>query len=73
MSVWDDDAGMPRYQVPRFHMIAVMRSDTTTQTPYPRGDDEIVSSGRRWMIPMATVIPPMRTPRAFIHAARRTE
>ena len=33
ISVWDDDAGMPRYQVPRFHMIAVIRSERTTQIP----------------------------------------
>lgn len=33
ISVCELDAGIPRYHVPKFHMIAAMRSESTTQIP----------------------------------------
>lgn len=49
------------------------RSESTTHTPYASGCDDMVSSGRRWIIPIATVIPPTSTPVKFINAARITD
>ena len=57
-------------------MIAAMRSDRTTQIPnaIPLWDDSyaILSSGRSFMIPIATPVPPTTTQRKLKNAASAT-
>jgi hypothetical protein len=73
MSVCELDAGMARYQVPRFQMIDERRSADMTAIPYHIGSAVICSIGRRWMIPIATAVTPIATPRKLKKAAIITD
>jgi hypothetical protein len=73
ISVCELDAGMARYQVPKFQMIDERRSAEMTATPYPVGSAMMWSTGRRWMIPIATAVPPIATPRKLKKAAIITD
>ena len=66
------DAGSPMYQVPKFQMIAAMRSESTTVIPNDIEELAILSSGRSFIIPMATPVPPIATQRKLKNAARTT-
>jgi hypothetical protein len=72
IKVWELEAGSPRYQVPAFHKIAVMRRERTTHIPKALHCFAIISRGRRWIIPIATVIPQSVTQTKFITAASIT-
>ena len=66
MREWELDAGIPRYHVPAFQMIADMSKAKTTQTPNEVFCSAMTSSGRRCMIHMATPIPQKTTPQKFM-------
>lgn len=72
ISVCELDAGSPRYQVPKFQIIAAMRSESTTQTQNTMLELPIFSSGRSFMIHIATPVPPMITPKKLKNAANMT-
>ena len=72
MRVCELDAGSPIYHVPKFQMIAAIKSDRTTQIPKDIEEFAIFSSGRSFIIPMATPVPPMATQRKLKNAARTT-
>ena len=66
------DAGIPRYHVPKFQMIAAMRSARTAHIPNAILELAILSRGRSFMIPIATPVPPMTTQRKLKNAASAT-
>ena len=72
MRVCELDAGMPRYQVPKFQMIAAMRSERTAHIPNAILECAILSRGRSFMIPIATPVPPTTTQRKLKNAASAT-
>lgn len=76
ISVWELDAGIPMYHVPKFQIIAAMRSESTAHIPkaIPWLEDSyaILSSGRSFMMPIATPVPPITTPKKLKNAARST-
>ena len=54
-------------------MIDDRRSAEITAIPYPADSAIIVSIGRRWIIPIATAVPPIATPRKLNTAAIITD
>lgn len=72
MRVCELDAGIPRYHVPKFQMMAAMRSASTAQMPNAIPECAILSSGRSFMMPIATHVPPITTPIKLKNAARST-
>ena len=72
MSVCELDAGIPIYQVPKFQMIAAISSESTTQIPNSSDEFAIFSRGSSFMIPIATHVPPTRTPTKLKNAANTT-
>lgn len=72
-SVCELDAGIPRYQVPKFHRIAAMSRASTAQTQNAIDSWAIFSRGRSFIIPMATPVPPITTQRKLKNAARITD
>jgi hypothetical protein len=73
MSVCELDAGIARYQVPKFQIIDERRRADMTAIPYPVGSPIICSIGSRWIIPIATAVPPIATPRKLKKAAIITD
>lgn len=65
MRVCELDDGRPKYQVPRFQMMAATRSAKTIAKPAPLPTWRISSTGRSEMIPKATAPDERRTPRKF--------
>src|SRR5262249_13759571 len=57
MSVCDEDAGRPRYQVPRFQMTAASSSDATISSPARCPRSTSSSTGSRCTIENATASP----------------
>jgi hypothetical protein len=72
ISVCELETGIPKNQVKKFHIIAVRRSETTTESQNAVDCSDITSRGRRWIIPIATAIHPNITQRKFIDAAIST-
>lgn len=72
MSVCELDAGSPRYQVPKFQIIAAIRRARTADTPNAIPELAILSSGRSFMMAIATPVPPRTTPRKLKNAASMT-
>lgn len=73
ISVCELDAGIPRYHVQRFQIIEERRRADITATPYPVGSAIIWLIGRRWIMPIATAVPPIATPRKLKKAAIITD
>ena len=67
IKVWELEAGRPKYQVPRFQMIAAISSANTMAKPAPEPTCRMSSTGRSEMIPNATRPVEKRTPRKFQH------
>ena len=63
ISVCELEAGRPRYQVPRFQMIAAIRSAKTIANPAELPTCKINSTGRSEIMPNATAPLDSRTPR----------
>src|ERR1700678_2893939 len=61
--VWELDAGNPNAQVPRFQMIAAIRSANTMAKPALLPTCRINSTGSSEMMPKATAPDEARTPR----------
>ena len=61
--VWDEEAGSPSHQVPRFQMIAAISSANTMAKPAPLPTCRISSTGSRLMMPKATAPLENSTPR----------
>lgn len=66
------DAGIQKYQVEKFQIIAESKSDITTIIPKVVDWFPIASSGSIWIIAIATQIHPNITHRKFINPARST-
>ena len=62
MSVCELDAGSPRYQVPRFQRMAERSRASTIASPAPAPLETRSSTGKSFMMPMATPMPPRKTP-----------
>ena len=62
ISVWELEAGKPRYQVPRFHKIADASKEKTMMRPWADATFSNRSTGSRWTIAYATPRPPSMTP-----------
>jgi hypothetical protein len=58
-----EEAGSPRYQVPRFHRIAAINSANTMAKPALLPTWRISSTGRSEMMPNATAPLESRTPK----------
>src|SRR5262252_7375658 len=65
ISVCELDDGSPKYQVPRFQMIAAVSSANTIAKPAPLPTCRINSTGSSEMIPNATAPVDVTTPRKF--------
>jgi hypothetical protein len=65
MSVCELDDGNPKYHVPRFQMMAAVKSANTMENPAPLPTCRISSTGRSEMIPNATPPVDSTTPRKF--------
>ena len=65
MSVCELDDGSPKYQVPRFQMIAAVSSANTMAKPAPPPTCKMSSTGSSEMIPKATPPVDTRTPMKF--------
>src|SRR5580700_4020165 len=65
ISVWELDAGRPKYQVLRFQMMAATSSAKTIANPALLPTCRINSTGRREIIPKATKPEELTTPRKF--------
>src|SRR5215469_15588194 len=63
INVWELEAGSPKYQVPRFQMIAATSSANTMANPALLPTCKISSTGRREIIPKATSPDDKSTPR----------
>src|SRR5689334_11582128 len=63
ISVCEDDAGRPSHQVPRFQMIAAIKSANTIAKPAPEPTCRINSTGSSEMMPKATAPLDSSTPR----------
>ena len=66
------DAGSPMYHVPKFQIIAAIRSERTAQIQNAIPELAILSRGRSFIIPIATQVPQTTTPKKLKNAARRT-
>ena len=69
--VWEEEAGSPSHQVPRFQMMAAIKSANTMAKPAPEPTCRISSTGSSVMMPKATAPLENSTPeevqRARIH------
>ena len=65
ISVWELEAGKPKYQVPRFQMIAAISSAKTIAKPAPVPTCRISSTGSSDTMPNATAPRETSTPRKF--------
>ncbi len=65
MRVCELDEGRPKYQVPRFQMIAATRSAKTMANPAPPPTCKISSTGKSEITPNATVPVETSTPMKF--------
>ena len=65
MSVCELDDGRPKYQVPRFQMMAAVRSAKTIAKPAPLPTWRMSSTGSSEMMPNATAPVDVTTPRKF--------
>src|SRR5262245_50101300 len=65
ISVCELDDGRPKYQVPRFQMIAAVSNANTIANPAPLPTCRISSTGSSEMIPKATAPVDVTTPRKF--------
>src|SRR5665213_3803512 len=65
IKVCELDAGRPRYQVPRFQMIADSRSENTIAKPAPEPTLMTSSTGSNATMPKATAPEDVRTPMRF--------
>src|SRR6202012_5915159 len=65
MSVCELEAGSPRYQVPRFQMIADRRSENTIAKPAPEPTLMTSSTGSSATMPKATAPDEVSTPMRF--------
>src|SRR5208283_3459332 len=63
--VWELDDGSPKYQVPRFQMMAAVSSAKTMPKPAPLPTCRISSTGSRLMMPNATAPDEVSTPTKF--------
>ena len=63
ISVWELEAGRPKYQVPRFHKIAASSSANTMAKPAPLPTCRINSTGSNDTMPKATAPLETSTPR----------
>jgi hypothetical protein len=72
ISVCELDAGRPRYQVPRFQMIAAISSANTMAKPAPVPTCRINSTGNSEMMPNATAPLETTTPRKLNTPAQTT-
>ncbi|GAC1660390.1 MAG: hypothetical protein PVS2B3_13610 [Steroidobacteraceae bacterium] len=63
--VWEEEAGSPSHQVPRFHMMAASKSANTMANPALEPTCSISSTGRSVMMPKATVPVENNTPKKF--------
>ena len=61
--VWEEEAGSPRYQVPRFQRIAAINSANTMAKPALLPTCRINSTGSKEMMPKATAPLENSTPR----------
>ena len=66
------EAGMARYQVPKFQMIADSSRAITMAMPAPVSILTSKSTGRRCTMLKATAMPPSKTPRKFINPDQTT-
>ncbi len=65
MSVWELEAGRPRYHVPRFQTMAERSSENTMAKPAPEPTFKISSTGKSASTPNATAPLDVRTPSRF--------
>ncbi len=65
ISVWDEEAGRPKYQVPRFHRMAAISSAKTIAKPACDDTCRISSTGSSEMTPNATAPVEVSTPMKF--------
>ncbi|MNT47707.1 hypothetical protein D3C72_1844440 [compost metagenome] len=65
IKVCELEQGIPKYQVPKFQIIAANNTERTRQAPTETGSAIKVSRGTNLSIPIATAIPPAKTPRKF--------
>ncbi len=63
ISVCELEAGRPKYQVPRFHMMAAINNANTIAKPAPLPTCRISSTGSNETMPNATAPLDRRTPR----------
>jgi len=61
--VWEDEAGRPNHQVPRFHRIAAISRAKIIAKPAEEPTCKISSTGSRAMMPNATAPLESSTPR----------
>ena len=61
--VWEEEAGRPNHQVPRFHMMAAIRSANTMAKPALEPTCRISSTGSSETMPNATAPEESSTPR----------
>ena len=54
MSVWDEDAGKPNHQVPKFQIMAAINNANTIANPDDEPTCRINSTGNKDMMPNAT-------------------
>ena len=62
MSVCELEDGSPKYHVPTFQAIAPTSSANTIASPTPGPPATRSSTGSSFMMPIATLIPPAKTP-----------
>ena len=63
ISVWEEEAGRPSHQVPRFHRIAAISRAKIIAKPADEPTCRISSTGSRAMMPNATAPLDSSTPR----------
>ena len=63
IKVWDEDAGKPNHQVPKFQIIAAINRANTIANPDDEPTCKINSTGSKEIIPKATSPLENKTPR----------
>ncbi len=72
INVCELDAGIPKYQVPRFQVMAAASSENTMARPWPVLTLINNSTGSRWTMAYATPTPPRSTPRKLNTPEKKT-